>query len=298
MATTVFHIEGGIGKNIAATAVVETYKKSFPKRNIIVVSAWPDVWTQNSDIARFYRIGSTPYFYQDVIKGKDVEVFMQDPYRQTSHITKKKHLIETWCNMIGLEYSGATPKLDFNIREIEEGRAYIEQFKNDEKPILLFQPFGGPGPDQQQHPYAWTRDIHPTQAQEIVDKLSDNFDIVHVCYEFHPHLDNVHRFHQMIGKKALFSMVAHSDKRIVIDSSLQHAAAALNLPSTVTWVATHPDLFGYNIHNNITTKKEYAKGTIDSYMYDYEFTGVIHECPYKILDDFHDVDAIVKSVLG
>jgi len=199
--------------------------------------------------------------------------------------------------MIGLKYSGATPKLDFNIREIEEGRAYIEQFKNDERPILLFQPFGGPGPDQQQHPYAWTRDIHPTQAQEIVDKLSDNFNIVHVCYEFHPPLNNVHRFHEMIGKKALFSMVAHSDKRIVIDSSLQHAAAALNLPSTVTWVATHPDLFGYSIHNNITTKKEYAKGTIDSYMYDYDFTGVIHECPYKILDDFHDVDAIVKSVL-
>jgi len=83
MATTVFHIEGGIGKNIAATAVVETYKKSFPKRNIIVVSAWPDVWTRNSNIARFYRIGNTPYFYQDVIKDKDVEIFMKEPKRQT-----------------------------------------------------------------------------------------------------------------------------------------------------------------------------------------------------------------------
>ena len=39
MATTVFHIEGGIGKNIAATAVVATYKKTKPKRNIIIVSA-------------------------------------------------------------------------------------------------------------------------------------------------------------------------------------------------------------------------------------------------------------------
>ena len=42
MATTVFHIEGGIGKNVAATAVTAAYKKSNPKRKIIVVSAWPE----------------------------------------------------------------------------------------------------------------------------------------------------------------------------------------------------------------------------------------------------------------
>jgi hypothetical protein len=298
MATTVFHIEGGIGKNVAATAVVETYKKKFPKRNIIVVSAWPDVWTRNTDIARFYRIGNTPYFYQDVIKDKrGVEVFMQCPYKQTSHITKKKHLIETWCDMVGVEYKGAVPKLDFNIREIEEGAAYVSQFNDGQKPMLLFQPFGGPGPEHQQHPYSWARDMHPTQAQQIADALHEKFNIVHVCYEFHPQLNNVKRFDQMIGKKALFSMLAHTDKRILIDSSLQHAAAALGLPSTVAWVVTHPDLFGYNIHNNVTTNKGDIKGTIDSYMHDHDFTGVIHECPFGSLDDFHDVDAIVKSVL-
>ena len=68
MGTTVFHIEGGIGKNVAATAVITAYKKAKPKRKIIVVSAWPEVWINNPHIARFYRIGNTPYFYQDVIK--------------------------------------------------------------------------------------------------------------------------------------------------------------------------------------------------------------------------------------
>lgn len=297
MANTVFHIEGGIGKNIAATAVVGTYKKAFPKRNIVVVSAWPDVWTNNPDVSRFYRIGNTPYFYQDVIKCKDVEVYMQDPYKQTSHITKKKHLIDTWCDMIGLKYNDEALKLNFNLREIEEGSAYVSQFSDGTKPVLLFQPFGGPGPGHQQHPYSWTRDIHPKQAQEIVDNLADKFNIIHVCYEFHPQLNNVHRFDKLIGKKALFSMVAHSHKRILVDSSLQHAAAALNLPSTVAWVATHPDLFGYSRHTNVATKEEHIRGTIDSYMYDYDFTGIIHECPYKNLEELHDVDAIVRSVL-
>jgi|TARA_R100000152_G_C6778707_1_gene209580 hypothetical protein len=295
MASAIFHIEGGIGKNVAATAVVSAYKKANPKRKIIVVSAWPEVWIKNPDIARFYAIGNTPYFYQDVIRGKDVEVFPQDPYKTTDHITKKGHLIKNWCKMVGVKHNGEKPILNFNFREVEEGRAYVSQFA-DGRPTLLFQPFGGPGPDHQQHPYSWTRDMHPNQAQELINKLASQYNIIHVCYEFHPRLENCHRFDKIIGKKALFSMLAHSDRRLLIDSSLQHAAAALKLKSTVLWVATEPAVFGYKIHNNITTKAEYKNGHIDSYLFDYDFTGVIHQCPFNSQDELHDVDAIIKSI--
>tara|TARA_R100001079_G_C4450012_1_gene153204 strand:- start:2518 stop:3414 length:897 start_codon:yes stop_codon:yes gene_type:complete len=295
MASTIFHIEGGIGKNVAATAVTSAYKKAHPKRKIIVVSAWPEVWIKNPHIARFYAIGNTPYFYQDIIKDKDVEVYSQDPYRTTPHITKKTHLIKTWCKMVGIKHNGESPVLNFNLRELEEGRAYINQF-SDGRPTLLFQPFGGPGPEHQKHPYSWTRDLHPTIAQEVVNRLKEKYNIIHVGYEFHPTLEGCHRYHQLIGKKALFSMVAHSDKRLFIDSSLQHAAAALGLKSTVTWVATEPKIFGYKIHDNISPKVEYKDGHIDSYLFDYDFTGIIHQCPYNKLEELHDVDAIVKSV--
>ncbi len=89
MATTVFHIEGGIGKNVAATAVTAAYKKSKPKRKLLLFLLGLKFGLRIKDVARFYRIGNTPYFYQDVIKGKDVKIFAQDPYKQTSHITKK-----------------------------------------------------------------------------------------------------------------------------------------------------------------------------------------------------------------
>ena len=298
MASTVFHIEGGIGKNIAATAVVATYKKAKPKRNIIVVSAFPEIWIKNPNVARFYAIGHTPYFYQDVIQGKDVEIYCQDPYKQTTHITKKLHLIETWCKMAGIQYDGADTALNFNFREVEEGKAYMTEFHDGRRPMMVFQPFGGPGPNHQQHPYSWTRDMHPGQAQQIVDTLKDKFNIVHICYEFHPKLNNCHRFDKQIGKKPLFAMLAHSEKRLLIDSSLQHAAAALKLPSTVAWVATHPDIFGYTMHKNFGPKKEYPRGTIDSYLFDYDFNGKIHECPYNSIDELHDVDALIKDIIA
>ena len=49
----------------------------------------------------------------------------------------------------------------------------------------------------------------------------------------------------------LFSLVRASAKRVLIDSCLQHAAAAYKLPSTVLWIGTHPEMFGYSMHTNM-----------------------------------------------
>ena len=71
----VFHIEGGIGKNIMATAVVKAIKKQHPDREIIIVSPHSGLWLNNPDIYRIYLMGQTPYFYEDFIKDKDTLVF-------------------------------------------------------------------------------------------------------------------------------------------------------------------------------------------------------------------------------
>jgi len=290
----VFHIEGGIGKHIAATAVVECYRKSNTKSEIIVVCAWPEVFLNNSFIDRVYKIGSVPYFYRDFIHGKEVEIFAQEPYKTTSHITKQSNLIETWCKLIGVEYNGEKPRLTLNFREREIASKVISNTTN--KPVLLFQPFGGPGKEHQSTPYSWTRDIHPGIAQLLVDRLSEKYHVVHVCYDFHPQLHGCTRVDQVLQKKVLFGLLEQSQARLLIDSSLQHAAAALGLPSTVVWVATQPEIFGYSMHNNIIPKEIFDKGTVDSYLHDYNFTGAIHECPYINPDQIFDVDAILETL--
>lgn len=295
--TAVFHIEGGIGKHVSATAVIECYNKANPKSDIVVVSAWPEVFIHNPFVDRVYKIGNTPHFYRDFIYQKDTEIFAQEPYKQTSHILQTKSLIDTWCNMIGVKYNGEMPSLYFNFREDELGSTLFTNPTN--KPVLIFQPFGGPGASQQETPYSWTRDIHPYIAQQLVDKLNDKYYIVHVCYEFHTRLQNVHRIDKNLQKKVLFSALRQSNARLLVDSSLQHAAAAMNLPSTVVWVATNPKVFGYEMHKNITPifNIKYAEGTVDSYLYDYNFTGPILECPYSSPYEIFDIETILKTVL-
>lgn len=291
----IFHIEGGIGKHIAATAVVECYKKNYPNTDIIVICAWPEVFLNNPFIYRVYKLGVCPYFYEDYIYNKNVEVFTQEPYKTTSHITKQKHIIESWCDMIGIQYTNEQPRLALNFREHELGRTVFTNTSN--KPILIFQPFGGPGKGHQETPYSWMRDIHPDIAQQLINRLSEKYSVVHVCYDNHPVLNNCIRIDQVLQKKVLFSMLQYSEARLFIDSSLQHAAAAMGLPSTVVWVATQPKIFGYGIHNNITPLTEFPRGTVDSYLYDYNFTGAIHECPYTNPLQIFDIEAIIKTLL-
>ncbi len=50
------------------------------------------------------------------------------------------------------------------------------------------------------------------------------------------------------------------------------------------------------MHTNIVPKVARNEGTVDSYLYDYDFQGVIHQCPYDSVDELHDVEAIVKAV--
>lgn len=290
---TIFHIEGGVGKHIAASAVLECYKKAHPHTKIVVVCAWPEVYLTNPHIYRVYRIGHTPYFYQDFVYNKSVTIHAQEPYKTTTHITKQKHLIESWCDLVKVPYSGETPRLYYNYREMELGMKLIPK---SEKPILLFQPFGGPGKDHQGAPYSWMRDIHPDIAQEIVNRLKDRYNIIHLCLDYHPQLNNCHRLDQIMQKKIMFNLLAVSSARILVDSCVQHAAAAMNLPSTVVWVGTHPQVFGYSLHNNIGSKTAFPEGTVDSYLYDYNFTGNTHECPYRSPYEIFDVDRIVHGL--
>jgi len=47
---------------------------------------------------------------------------------------------------------------------------------------------------------------------------------------------------------------------------LQHASAAMKLPSTVLWVGTSPETFGYEIHDNIVATIPNTIKLPDSYL--------------------------------
>ncbi len=288
---SLFHVEGGLGKNVAATAVAKCIKNNYPDRKLIVVASFPEIFLTLPFVDKVYRIGITPYFYQDYIQNKDILIFKHEPYFTTDHILKKKHLIENWCSLYNLQYSGETPELIFNLRHKQLA---IRDWRRG-KPIMVLQTNGGPI-NEQPYNYSWSRDMPFSTAKAIVDKFKNEYHIIQICRNENNAIEGVESVYKQMTNMELFSILLMSEKRVLIDSSLQHAAAALGLPSTVLWITTNPYVFGYSIHKNIVAELPTDIKLPDSYLFDYGFHGSTQECPFN--EDFiFDENIVIQTIL-
>ena len=265
MKYVIFGVEGGMGKNVLATAVVRAINKQYPDRKIIVMTAYPDIWMCNPRVDRVLQFGMTPYFYKDYIEGKDTLVFIQEPYKQTDAIYRTKHLSQIWCEMYGINWDGEKPELYFTSLELD----FLAQLINKQKPIFLLQTFGGA--QNQNHKFSWARDLSPALAQEIVNRMSKDYRVIQIRREDQIGLNGCESL--SVSPRQLALAILLSDKRLFIDSFMQHCAAALGKPSTVVWVGNSPTVFGYSIHHNI--KSNFELGSMRNSMYD----------PFDILGD-------------
>lgn len=295
MKYSIFHIQGGIGKHILATAVAKTIKNNHPDRNLIIVCAYPELFINLPFVSRVYKLGMTQYFYQEYIQNKDSIIFHNEPYFTTNHIHKKKHLIENWCDMYNLKYSGEKPELLFNKLQYD----ISQKFWKREKPIMVIHTNGGVM-SQDSKPYSWTRDMPADIAQELVNHYKSDYNVFQVTkFNSVKLLGAEHIYatsNRMLSLMEFFSILLYSKKRIMIDSCMQHAAAALNLKSTVLWNGTSPKVFGYEIHDNITTEVPCDFKLPGSYLFDFDFNGNEFEYPYTEDVKLYDVGKIIESV--
>ena len=296
MKYSIFHLQGGIGKHVAATAVAKIIKNNHPDRKLIVVCAYPEIFNNLDFVDRVYQLGGTSYFYQNYIHEKDSIIFHHEPYYTTDHIHKRLPLIQNWCKMYGLQYNGELPTVKFNKLQYDLSKKY---WVKGSKPIMVIHTNGGMMTTDAK-PYAWTRDMPESTAQALVDHYKKDYTIYQVTKLNSPKLKGA--FHifatpqQALSTMELFSVLLHSEKRILIDSCLQHAAAAMKRPSTVLWNGTSPKVFGYDMHTNITTKIPYEFKLPGSYLFDFDFNGNEVEYPFTEEQELFDVNEIIKAV--
>jgi hypothetical protein len=284
----VWHIEGGMGKNIMATAVIRAFKKANPEYKVIVATAWDAPYFYNPDIYQIYNFGQMPYFYDHFVYD-DTKIFRIDPYHTEDHIQQRKHLIKSWCDLYNIPYDGEQPKLYLNPRELEIAK---DKIKPDHRPIMLLQTHGGSG--QQYSKKSWARDIPINIAQGIVNFFSKSYRILHIRNEDQPSLENVESL--TLPHRELYAVFPLSKKRLFIDSFSQHAANALELKSTVCWIVNKPSVFGYEENDNILPNakliNEFNKY---SYIEQHDISGQVQQFPYDTVNLF-DINQIIKSI--
>jgi ADP-heptose:LPS heptosyltransferase len=281
----IFHVEGGLGKNVASTAILKNIYKKYPDRKLIVVCSFPEIFLNNPYIHRVYRLGVSPYFWDDYINGKDTIVLRREPYFESSHMMQQSPLVETWHKMYELPFTRKDdlPELYLNMTQNEMHKQWQRS-----RPIMDGQPI-----------YSWTRDMPKNVIEALVQQFGQQYHIIQICKHEsqsvnHPAVETITR---QMSNTELFTLLKVTAKRVLIDSCLQHAAAAFNLPSVVLWIGTHPKMFGYDIHKNIEAKPPIGNTKrIDSLYFDYALDGQFHECPYNSQDEMFDVTQIINEV--
>ena len=285
----IFHTEGGHGKQIMATAVIRAIKKKYPDRKIIVITAWDSPFFYNPDVYRFYTFGEMKYFFDDYIN-KDTIIYRHEVYHTEDHILQRKHLTQSWCDMYDIPHDGIYPKIYLNPREIEIAKDKIKPYSG--KPIMLLQTHGGGG--QQYSKKSWARDMPIEIAQTLVNYYSKQYRILHLRRAEQPALQGVE--HIQLPLRELYAVFLLSKKRLFIDSFAQHVAAALNLPSTVCWIANKPEVFGYDLHTNIRPNAKVQQYFNKfSYLDQFDISGQIQQFPYDTINLFN-INEIIESV--
>lgn len=283
----IFQVEGGLGKSIMATAVVKGFKKKYPKSNIIVTTPYPDVFLNNPDIYKVYNFGEGKHFYQRYIKDKEVEIRIQDPYSHNNFQTNKEHLLETWFKMFELEYEDEQPEIFLTKVEKE----HHGQFYKTDKPILVLHTNGGPPGTG--IAYNWVRDMPEALVFQLIEHYKKDYTIVQIRRE--DQLMYPDALSALDGFRSLSVMLQMSQKRILIDSFAQHVSAALVLPSTVLWIGTKPEVFGYDIHKNIKANPFTKEPNLDNALYQpFSLTEPLTTIPYNDTREIFNIDSIIK----
>lgn len=285
-----FQIDGGLGKSIMSTAIVKAIKKQYKSSNLIVVTGFPDVFLNNPHISEVYNMQQASGLYNKFIKDKESKVFITDPYRTSDFILDKpKSLLKVWCELYGIKYNNEKPEIYLTDPELEYFRPYYQL----EKPILAIQTNGGPPGLNYQ--YAWTRDIPECNVHEIIDYYKDDYTIIHIKRQDQKIYPDT--MQALDGFRSIAVLLQLSSKRLLMDSFAQHLAVSLGLNSTVCWISTKPEIFGYKQNDNVLANpftKEPC--TLHAVYQPFNLSQDISTIPYNSINEVFDTNKIIESI--
>lgn len=243
-----YKIDGGIGKNIMFTGMVD----ALVKKNgmICIETAYPEVFVNVPGIAMIYNSTEPkdPKKFYSYFKN----VYAHDPY--IGNMFKGNvHVTEAWAQMFGLPYEKGMyfPKV-----VVEPGEKDLEAFEKElgEGPYYVIQMSGGQSPydirDLQNLPEYQNNPMRQGRNMGMIDSL-----YIELKEQFPNHkmvqfgLPNEPRLKDSIQVPmhyvAWFKVFKNADFFVGIDSMMQHYMASIKKPGIVFWDMNTPDQFGW-----------------------------------------------------
>lgn len=281
-------VQGGIGRNICASAVVRAIKKAHPLKPLAVLCGCPEVFNKNPNVKKIVNLSHPGSVYDPFVKDSKTIILTAEPYQNYDYIYRRKHFVECWCDEIGVPADGIYPEMYFSIAEMEMGLDWLHRFSGK---MVLFQHQGGKIPTTNAAKDKmiakngmFRRNLPETVAQEVTDGLIERgYYVGSVGHEnqFLPKQAEAIKF----PPRAVTALIPNVRAVITIDSYLLHAAACFKdkTPTLALWGGTNPKVLGYPTHRNMTRS---ACDTPmchrpDSFLFDNDTSGYTWDCPHN-----------------
>jgi ADP-heptose:LPS heptosyltransferase len=306
-------VSGGFGKNIMATRVAKELHEAYPNLPIHVLASYPDAFANLPFVEKFYHMGQPlPDFYDS---HHSFEILDIEPYIAHDYRIGKKHLVNVWCERLGLKApESPAGVVMFNKQEEKSADMIVTQLKQQtgSKPLIGLQWVGGTSfynAAEAQNPnrVSMVRELTQENAQKVVDKLIAEQKIpVVIGLPTEPRLQNAVHLLDANGQafpiRLVLAVISKLDGLIAVDSFAQHAWAAMGKrDAVVLWGATSPEQLGYETNTNIKPAANCCRygggcGRPDMHVGDWQGNSTPWQCPYDAKCMDYNAADVVKKV--
>jgi len=251
MALHTYIVEGGVGKCVAFTALVDKLADKAGEP-IQVHTPYFDCFAGNPNVRMVYDANTVPLHVDAIISSDLIEY--AEPYK-SNFIKGQQHIIESYANLHGVEFTSSdVPKLytdhlkayadEFLIKKEITGKFILVQFTGGQSPLT-----NGQGVYQSINP---SRNYPHYFAQQVVSGLKTKFPdvtIINCTMPNEPNLESTVRFEG--NWPVIHELMKRCEGFVGIDSMLNHLSASAQKSGVVVWGNTSPLQYGYSHNKNV-----------------------------------------------
>lgn len=259
---TVFLIDGGAGRVVAAIPALRKYARLNPTKEwYVIINAWDALLWGIPELQDRTYSSDTKGIFDNIVTHCD-EILSPEPYRIPDYFHQKIGLAEAFDREINrtTDHSDLEPPIMvLNKAEEKWAANTIADIKSDKQKskTIVFQPFGrGVKLDRADVVDEGSRSFSPDAYISLVRKLSNKYNVVFFGEpQFQITTDT---YSAKLGANTDLRMwaaiIEASDYFVGVDSVGQHMARAFNKPGTVIFGSTFPVNVSYPNWFNIIEK--------------------------------------------
>ena len=256
---TVFMIDGGAGRALAAMPALLKYNKSNPNFQILV-HGWDNLFwgipELHDKVFNPDQKGAFEQFFMNADK-----VLSPEPYRVPGYYKQEKSLAEAFDYLINEtdDHSDLSlPVIKTNKNEELQAANFIRETKQQQQKqkTIVIQPFGRSMEKPQEKVILdqSSRSINPDTYLKLVKKLSAKYNLILFAEKNFWMEEDTYTMKPEADLRMWSAFIDASDYFIGCDSVGQHMARALNKPGTVIIGSTFPINTSYPDFFNIIEK--------------------------------------------